>query len=293
MKQRPSGLNSEWLRPLGRIQRPEQIAFKSRWQGPLIKASSRQRGLLLCELCKVTYLYSSTTPFDEECLGFRNTSVIAEGHFLSARHENDSDIVLTFRASEPGDWVQFVAEQKMRWGEDEGLGRILYGLKRPCENLWGQWQSAFAADETRSVWFTGHSLGGAVALITANQCLISPLQVEPAEVHTFGMPRAGDRKYRNHSRVSHLRWVRDHDPVPHLPPAWSGWWHAGRETRLNVAGRELTLTRWERTMVLFEEIWRAMRGRKSRLWQLDEHTIDTYVDTLWEAVLREEEAARK
>lgn len=293
MKERTSGHQSEWVRPLGRIQRPDQIAFKTRWRGPLMDATQRQRGLLFCELCEVAYLYRSAEPFSVSICGLENTSVHLHAGYGSARFENDTDVVLVFAAPEPKDWIQFVAEQKLRWAETEGLGRILHGLKTPADVLWQVWESSLADESSRRVWFTGHSLGGALSVVVANRCLISPIHVEPSEVHTFGMPRVGDRKYRDHSRVAHMRWVRDHDPVPQVPPAWSGFWHIGRETRLNLAGRELVLSRWERAMVFWEEIWRTVRAKKSRLWPLEEHSISTYVDTLWEANLREEEAGKK
>jgi hypothetical protein len=76
------------------------------------------------------------------------------------------------------------------------------------------------------VWITGHSLGGAMASVSAfdlvwNTTLFShksPL------VYTFGQPRTGDTAYaRIYDKFvpNTFRVVNDDDPVPHLPPCSS------------------------------------------------------------------------
>ena len=68
---------------------------------------------------------------------------------------------------------------------------------------------------------TGHSLGGALASLTA-AALIYQGEVEPSnlELYTFGMPRVGDKEYAlNFDRLVWNSWnvVNYRDIVPHAP----------------------------------------------------------------------------
>ncbi|MGK7886985.1 MAG: lipase family protein [Crocosphaera sp.] len=73
-----------------------------------------------------------------------------------------------------------------------------------------------------NVWLTGHSLGGAIAILAANYLLE---QVEPkihvSGVYTFGAPRVGNTHYRNliNKRLKYQYWrfMNENDPVPDLP----------------------------------------------------------------------------
>jgi hypothetical protein len=76
-------------------------------------------------------------------------------------------------------------------------------------------------DGTRSLWITGHSLGGALAMLTA--AFLANVQNHPlAGVYTFGQPRVGDpvfqRRYDETLGDITFRCVNNCDPVPHLPP---------------------------------------------------------------------------
>jgi hypothetical protein len=103
------------------------------------------------------------------------------------------------------------------------------------------------AHRAEALYFTGHSLGGAMALIHA------VLLARDAEkgfwrarrlrdilrgVHTFGAPMAGDRRFAALCREAGVadlvqRYVYRNDPVPALPPSFVGRYeHVGTEHRL-------------------------------------------------------------
>ena len=72
---------------------------------------------------------------------------------------------------------------------------------------------------TYSVWFTGHSLGGALTVLTALDCRLSGI-VNQSQIYTFGQPRIGNGVFANvvDSFLPNLyRVVNDVDPVPHVP----------------------------------------------------------------------------
>lgn len=98
--------------------------------------------------------------------------------------------------------------------QDEGLEGYLDGL---CE------------DGRRRVWFTGHSLGGALATIAAGRHGRAP------EVYTFGSPRVGDAGYVEGLDLPVYRFVNGRDAVPKLPVR-GPYRHAGVEKYIDGEG---------------------------------------------------------
>jgi len=151
------------------------------------------------------------------------------------------------------------------WGFNANLETEQVTL--PCENLWsvpsigvhkGIWEyaklAAYAIERSgvtsgRKVRVTGHSLGGAAAL------LLPLLMPGIVSVTTFGAPRClrSDSAFRYPSGVDVTRYVRPLDIVPDLPLAFgwgltqlSGWSHIGDAKYLFNSGAIKTeLTTWD------------------------------------------------
>jgi len=86
------------------------------------------------------------------------------------------------------------------------------------------------ADE-QPLFFTGHSMGGALANIAALRALEADIQA--TAVYTFGGPRAGGQSFFNAYTPKlgdrTFRLVRGHDIVPTVPPSIAGnFRHVGR-----------------------------------------------------------------
>lgn len=110
-----------------------------------------------------------------------------------------------------------------------------------------QSQVLSAIEELRSrfpsyrVVVTGHSLGGALATLTA-AAIARTDNVQPSDIRlvTFGQPRVGNEYFSSYLanklpaifRYTHLR-----DPVPHLPPRDHSYMHAGEERYEDENGR--------------------------------------------------------
>ena len=89
-----------------------------------------------------------------------------------------------------------------------------------------EWKTLVAGYPTYQTVVTGHSLGGAIATLSAAQM---KRMVPDASLYlfTYGSPRVGDGKFAKyveevlggrHFRVTHLN-----DPVPKLPLCWPGF----------------------------------------------------------------------
>jgi len=73
----------------------------------------------------------------------------------------------------------------------------------------------------KKLFITGHSLGGAMAILTAYQ-LHRADNIVTAGVYTLGGPKVGGFGFRNHYNsigIPTYRWTFDLDPVTHLPPS--------------------------------------------------------------------------
>ena len=91
------------------------------------------------------------------------------------------------------------------------------------------------------VIYTGHSLGGALAVISA-RLLQSCGEIEPSAVVTFAAPRVGDLGFvAGLKRQDILQFIRIGDAVPHLPPVIAGFHHATRYQRYLDQGGTIDL----------------------------------------------------
>jgi triacylglycerol lipase len=89
---------------------------------------------------------------------------------------------------------------------------------------------AVMSEQPGPIYLTGHSLGGAMAAITA-MMLDDPLAARVGGVYTIGMPRPGNAAYRDayNARLGTrtFRLVYGNDLVPKVPPSLLKFRHVG------------------------------------------------------------------
>lgn len=80
------------------------------------------------------------------------------------------------------------------------------------------------------LYVTGHSLGGALAVLAAERLTACGYPV--MEVHTFGGPRVGDYAWAQayEARLGRRTWRHAYccDIVTRVPWLWQGYWHVGQ-----------------------------------------------------------------
>jgi len=89
---------------------------------------------------------------------------------------------------------------------------------------------------TRRLLITGHSLGGAIATLTAFDLLYSKAPFLVSDLITFGSPRVGNDRFAQYfdefdvriTRVTHY-----YDMVPHVPEMFLGYEHVRGEVWFN------------------------------------------------------------
>jgi hypothetical protein len=130
----------------------------------------------------------------------------------------ESFVIVAFRGTEPDKWQDVFADIEIPL-VPHGQGRRVHsGFKRYLEQVWPALRP-FVEDlgRTRKVWFTGHSLGAALATIAAD------LYADTWGVCTFGSPRVGDGAFASAFAARFadkaVRFVNDADIVTHVPPS--------------------------------------------------------------------------
>jgi triacylglycerol lipase len=116
-----------------------------------------------------------------------------------------------------------------------------------------------AGSPRRRFWFTGHSLGGALATLAADR-------FGRGVVVTFGAPRVGDAGFAATFRNPAWRVINNSDIVSWLPPPWPApYRHVGRSWLITVGGdivadpsrlREV----WDFAQGHFEQVRGVLRG---------------------------------
>ncbi|NJL57574.1 lipase family protein [bacterium] len=83
---------------------------------------------------------------------------------------------------------------------------------------------------TKKLWLTGHSLGGALAVLLAAMFAVEKIPI--CGVYTYGAPRLGNlsfaKSYDECLGDITYRLVNEGDLVPHLPPEFLGFLHCGK-----------------------------------------------------------------
>jgi triacylglycerol lipase len=135
------------------------------------------------------------------------------------------------------------------------------------------------------LWFTGHSLGGALAMLCANACNGWPASAY-AGVYTYGQPRVGNAAFRDTYNAFlgaiTFRVVNEEDIVPRVPGYLVGFRHAGNEVFLkSPGGVALNPTLGEKITSDIAGIysaWDKMRSPFALAEILDDHHIAAYLD---------------
>lgn len=254
---------------------------------PLAQQSFLRRALVLAELAMIAYNDEKEATRAAEAIGFNEAKLIDNDGSQAYRFANDHDVVLACRGTEPTEWNDVQADANAVMSVVGTFGNVHSGFNREVDDLWPILEDLIR-NNTKPVWFCGHSLGGAMATICAYRCKTSSISSSPQELHTFGSPRVGCKKYIRHAHITHYRWVHNNDVVTRVPPVWMGYRHCGSEIYLDRYGRIRPLT----------GIWRSRdrwRGFIKGLLQwkfdlLEDHSIKLYAQHIVSAIKAENAA---
>ena len=147
---------------------------------------------------------------------------------------NDQFVVVAFRGTQPNDRADVWTDADFVPRPWERGGQAHEGFIRGLNVVWADLLTELKAMDGKGVWFTGHSLGAALAVLAADRF------GSPAGVYTIGSPRVGDSAFAAGFNGRHagrsFRYVNYHDVVTHVPPSDFGFCHVDAEKHFDETG---------------------------------------------------------
>jgi len=160
--------------------------------------------------------------------------------------QDDRTVLVAFRGTQPNrpvDWLSDGRVAHAPWAHT--VGKVHKGFYEALDVVWNEHQvlpRRLVNRGDRTVWITGHSLGGALAELCAARASFDPgiTSIPIQGVYTFGQPRVGNDDFAAllHERLGTrtFRFVNDRDIVPRVPFFGMGYRHFGNQTFFDHLG---------------------------------------------------------
>ncbi|MBL8869602.1 MAG: lipase family protein [Planctomycetaceae bacterium] len=183
------------------------------------------------------YLAPVFAELELEKRGFTHVSTLNFGSSAGYVAMIGDTAVIMFRGTnqlEIQDWLVNLNNKRYK-SED---GDIHAGFWASYEALHDQLIEALRQRNPKRIWVTGHSLGGALAVVCSYR-LMKDEGKEIAGVMTFGQPRVGSPEFCKYMdselRGRMVHFVNENDLVPRIPPSFEHFgslvWYSGGAIR--------------------------------------------------------------
>lgn len=167
---------------------------------------------------------------------FTNAEVFDAESSQAAVISHENFVVVAMRGTD--EWADWL-DNFNAWPTEVRYGNVHRGFKGATEALWGRMRPVIRRERRRTrddgtrydvpLWFTGHSLGGAMVTIAVSELLWADESFQGA--YTFGQPRVGDRDFARKFNVEcagrYHRFQNNNDIVTRIPARAMGYSHVG------------------------------------------------------------------
>jgi hypothetical protein len=133
-----------------------------------------------------------------------------------AKHKKHKIAILAFRGTEKN-FGDIKTDLNARFYRDQSNSKIHSGFLMAYRDVKKQIASGLENLKDHSIYLTGHSLGGALAVIATRE-LAEDNNI--AACYTFGSPKVGNSEFGDAIKPPIYRIVNAADMVPRLPPTW-------------------------------------------------------------------------
>ena len=226
---------------LGRLFKPaddQYTHFEHGMQLPFNAASASFSRLNAWWLADAALLaYWSAGDVEERCklAGFTKVEPLAGNGtqgFVASNHEF---AIVSFRGTEPDALRDILGDVRIALKEWVPGERVHEGFHGALEAVWPDLRDSLRRLKDHPIWFTGHSLGAALATLAGDryrrECELPPSGIYG--IYTYGSPLLGDRAFvdgfNNRHRDRCFRFVNDRDSVTTVPPPLFGYRHVNDE----------------------------------------------------------------
>lgn len=252
----------------------------------------KKRYIELAKLCKMTY----SSPINQTLFSYKDTKLIEQKIIHGSLERgycrlfwNDDTIIIAFRGTrEREDWkisnLKVLPIKLRDCGEQSESIRVHQGFHNTL-NFIDKTTQTRSLDTIithiqknnlfngRKIVITGHSLGGALAILFAVKLRYYNTEYFNAhisEIVTFGNPAVGFKAFQNFYQELNdktFRIVNSSDIVPFTPPFF--YRHIGKQIWLRDSNNIFENTGW------FKRIIYALKMPKNNL--TDDHSMDRYI----------------
>jgi triacylglycerol lipase len=207
--------------------------------------------------------------------------------FLAA---SDSYAILGFRGTESDNLADLKTDADIRLSPFENGARVHRGFLAALDQVWAEVDERLTEMTARglSIWYTGHSLGAALATLAA-------ARRKPDALYTFGSPRVGDDGFaRLLDTIPIQRVVNCSDMATTVPGRFLGYRHVGDQVFMtSTAGLFVNPTPMR---VFFSKAAANVKYGATLPWlrrgrvaarSFADHAIVNYTAALMEAIARQ------
>jgi triacylglycerol lipase len=200
--------------------------------------------LLAARACALSYQDFNSLGFDVKVaqMGFADYATIDIAGVQACCMANARTILVCFRGTDSRpDWLSNAMASKTPmhhpdWRVHTGFLRTLLVVEQPVlDFILPRLQPPAPCSPLPALLITGHSLGGAMAVLFAMRHFF-----KAAQIITFGCPRVGNEAFCrlfNYQYPSSLRFVNNNDTVPRLPLKSMGYSHVWAQYWFDAQGK--------------------------------------------------------
>jgi V8-like Glu-specific endopeptidase len=191
-----------------------------------------EAALSLAMASQLAYLSDDDVRDTARSWGFDQCVPLSAGPAQCFVASTDDLVMVSFRGTEStADWLSNLNVIAV---DTDAYGTVHAGFFNQFTALRGEIEQIFRSRPQRPVLITGHSLGGALALLGA----ATWVEAEPLQgLYTYGQPMVGKadfvRSVRRRLLDRYYRFVNDSDVVPRVPP---GYRHSGQLYHFDARG---------------------------------------------------------
>lgn len=233
-----------------------------------------ERAHVAAQLAKIAYLPMEQAKPLVMDLGFSSVKLLANDGAECLIVRSREDMWIAFRGTEPTKFNDVMADLKIVKNSAIAGGKVHGGFQEEVNDLWveivKEIESNVQLKAPKDIYMCGHSLGGAMATISASRH-------QPKELFTFGSPRVGGKKFIKNIHCPHYRFVNNNDFVTKVPPAFLWFKHHGSLQYFNAYGQLRKLTGWQYVKDFFRGVWASWK--KGKIFDsFSDHSMVNYVE---------------
>lgn len=251
---------------------------------------------LMAKIAKVAYIkHSKKNPAPNESAilnemqkeqpGFKSVKGFSRKSAQAIVLEHDDYITLAFRGTdEVADWFDNIKFRMQR----TSVGKFHGGFLNAVDDLWYeildyylQLNAQQGQAVARPLFITGHSLGGAMAVVAAAKLLAQ--QISFHSVYTFGQPRVAQHEAKDEinalAKDRIFRFVNNSDIVSRVPGPWLGYRHVGKSLYITEENEIYEGTSlWFRLKDFVDGVWSSFK--RLRIDLIHDHNMEHYLDSV-------------